>query len=262
VVVAFVIGCAVLLIVIGCSGTSSEGPREQGDAEATKEQTRSPEATASEEARCEGTRTYHLYNVSYNGGGEGPLRTGSEEDMKKAEKKASHDYKWGIKTQDFGVYTTNDLPGCPKGGLLLGTDKADVDPYPDHPGLEAQAGDDEIRGLGANDYLSGGDGNDVLYSGPGEDRIDGGKGEDVIYGGGGNDVGKWPGHGTVPSIDGGPGEDVIYGGDGNDSLSGGGDGQRDKLYCGKGKDGYFADKNDYVDSSCEAPFHPPQCCAA
>ena len=34
--------------------------------------------------------------------------------MKKADKKA------GQMTMNFGVYTTNDLPGCPKGGLLLG----------------------------------------------------------------------------------------------------------------------------------------------
>ena len=46
------------------------------------------------------------------------------------------------------------------------------------------------------------------------------------------------------------GEDVLYGGDGNDTLPAEG-GQRDKLYCGKGKDIYFADKDDYVDSSCE-----------
>src|SRR5215208_5957747 len=174
VVLAFLIGCAVILMA-GASG---------GQAEASKK----------EVARCEGTRKIN---------GNLPAR-----------------------------FTTNDLPGCPQGGLLLGTDKADVDPYPDHPGLEGQAGDDEIRGLGANDYLSGGDGKDVLYGGPGEDRIDGGKGEDVIYGG-----------------------------DGNDSLAAK-DGQRDKLYCGKGKDEYFADKNDYVDSSCEVPVHPSQCCAA
>jgi hypothetical protein len=215
VVVAFVIGCAVLLIVIGCSGTSSEGPREQGDAEATKEQTRSPEATASEEARCEGTRTYHLYNVSYNGGGEGPLRTGSEEDMKKAEKKASHDYKWGIKTQDFGVYTTNDLPGCPKGGLLKGTAKPDK--------LGGKDGDDEVRGLGGSDDIFGGSGNDIIYGGDGNDELESDKGEDVLYGGDGNDI-------------------LI----GAYSL-----GQRDKLYCGEGKDRYLADNNDYVDSSCE-----------
>jgi hypothetical protein len=57
----FLIGCAFLLIVIGCSGTRSEAPQEEGQehTEATKkEQTRAPEATASEEARCEGTRIY------------------------------------------------------------------------------------------------------------------------------------------------------------------------------------------------------------
>jgi len=179
------------------------------------------------------------------------MRSGSEEDMKKADKKA------GQKTEVVDVYTTNDLPGCPKGGLLLGTDKADVDPYPDHPGLEGQAGDDEIRGLGANDYLSGGDGKDVLYGGPGEDRIDGGKGEDVIYGGDGNDVSKEvPGNRPGPGMDGGPDEDMTYGGDGNDSLAAK-EGERERLYCGKGKDEYFADKNDYVSSSCEKKVKPP-----
>ena len=86
----FLIGCAVLL-VIGCTGVRSGAPQ--------KEQARSPEATASEEARCEGTRTFQ---------------------------------KWG------GHFTTNDLPGCPKGGLLLGTDKKDR--------LAGQEGDDKIRG--------------------------------------------------------------------------------------------------------------------
>src|SRR5215204_1165556 len=187
---AFLIGCAVLLLGVGCAGVGSEAPQ--------KEQTHSPQATASEEARCEGTRTLHHYVVAYGRGLYSKERSGSEEDMKKADKKA------GQKTEVIDVYTTNDLPGCPKGGLLLGTDKSDVDPYPDHPGLEGQAGDDEMRGLGANDYLSGGDGEDVLYGGPGEDRIDGGKGffffkQKTAY-----DISKWPGHGTVPMLDGGP----------------------------------------------------------
>jgi len=79
---AFLIGCAVLLLIVGCAGTSSSETSNK------KEQRSSPEATASEEeARCEGTGTYHLYTLKYNGGGEGPLRTGSEEDMKKAAKK-------------------------------------------------------------------------------------------------------------------------------------------------------------------------------
>jgi Ca2+-binding RTX toxin-like protein len=200
VVETFLIGCAVLLLVVGCSGVRTGAPQEkqQGHTEATREQGRSPEATASEEARCEGTRTYRR------------------------------------KTGDMEVYTTNDLPGCPKGGLLLGTDKSDA--QPDHTGLDGKDGDDKIRGLGGSDYIEGGSGDDVIYGGDGDDYLDG--------------VG---------------GKDVIYGGDGNDSLIAN-DGQRDKLYCGKGKDRYMnvGDKIDYVDSSCEKKMPPPprHCCAA
>ena len=70
--------------------------------------------------------------------------------------------------------------------------------------------------------------------------MDGGPSE-AVYGGPGVDY-----------VNGKEGEDVIYGGDGNDWLSGGNlDEQRGKFYCGAGKDHYYADKNDYVDSSCE-----------
>jgi hypothetical protein len=176
VVRAFLIGSAVVLAV-GCAGVRWEAPQEkQRHTEAPKkEQGSSPQATASEEARCEETRTFQ---------------------------------RWG------GHFTTNDLPGCPKGGLLLGTDKKDR--------LAGQEGDDKIRGLGGFDDLKGGPGNDILYGGDGDDLLE-------------------------PAWD----EDVIYGGDGNDWLGGGSDGQRDKLYCGEGKDDYSADKNDYVSSSCE-----------
>ena len=202
----FLIGCVVLLGV-GCAGTSSETSNK-------KEQGSSPEATASEEARCEGTRTYYRYVVVYGNGQNSEVRTGSKEDMKKAGK-----------TTLVDALTTNDLPGCPnKGGLLLGTDKPDAVPH--HPGLNGQDGDDKIRGLGGSDDLNGGPGSDIVYGGDGDDYVGGGKGEDVIYGG-----------------------------DGNDNL-GDLDGQRDKLYCGKGKDRYYADKNDYVDSSCEKKLKP------
>ena len=77
-VVTFLIGCVVLLGV-ACAGTSSETSK--------KEHGRSTEATASEEARCEGTRKINVNMTA----------------------------RW----------TTNDLPGCPKGGLLLGTAKPD-----------------------------------------------------------------------------------------------------------------------------------------
>ena len=203
VVGTFLIGCAVLLLLgVGCAGTSSESSK--------KEQGSSPQATASkEEARCEGTR-----KIKWNGG---PL--------------------------PGGVYTTNDLPGCPKGGLLSGTDKRDK--------LNGFDGDDDIRGLGGNDDVWGGDGNDVIHGGPGNDILEGDKvhekNADVIYGGDGDD-----------SLGGGEGADVIYGGDGNDDLGEGGgvhkDVHPDKFYCGKGKDKIYSPspgKNDYVSSSCE-----------
>jgi hypothetical protein len=164
VVVAFLIGCAVVLMA-GASGVQAE-------------------ASKKEEAQCQGTRTFK---------------------------------KWGEH------FTTNDVPGCPNGGLLSGTDGPD--------NLKGMKGEDEIHGLGGNDYFFGGGGNDVIYGGPGNDTpVDGGKGDDVIYGGDGNDQ----------TLVGGEGEDVIYGGDGNDHLLAV-DWQRDKLYCGKGKDRYLAD---------------------
>lgn len=59
VVVAFLIGCAVLLLG-GCAGPQSQAPpkkEDQGHIEASKEGYEHTEVTASEEARCEGTRT-------------------------------------------------------------------------------------------------------------------------------------------------------------------------------------------------------------
>jgi Ca2+-binding RTX toxin-like protein len=73
----------------------------------------------------------------------------------------------------------------------------------------------------------------------------GNRGDDVLYGGEGSDkLGSDLGQDV--------GEDVYYGEGGNDLIFARfGDRQPDKLYCGKGKDRYFADKVDYVDSSCE-----------
>jgi hypothetical protein len=205
VVRASLIGCAfLLLLVVGCAGGGSETSNK-------KEQGSSPQATASEEARCEGTRTFHVYMV-FCSNCLAVVRTGSEEDMKKADKKA------GKTIEELEVYTTNDLPGCPnKGGLLSGTDKEDA--------LAGKKGGDKIRGLGGNDEFLGGDGNDVLDGGAGNDVLSAGQGEDVMYGGDGND---------------------LLGEKGSDY-----DGQRDKLYCGEGRDEYNAFKKDYVDSSCE-----------
>jgi Ca2+-binding RTX toxin-like protein len=142
----------------------------------------------------------------------------------------------------LGVFTTNDVPGCPTSGLLSGTEKADK--------LHGKKGDDEIHGLDGVDLVIGGDGDDVIYGGPGDDaRLLGDDGDDVIYGGDGDNE----------ELSGWGGEDVLYGGDGNDTLDGtylegalwGVRLQRDKLYCGEGRDEYMADRHDYVDSSCE-----------
>jgi hypothetical protein len=216
VVVSFLVGCAVLLAV-GCAGMREEAPQEeeeqqQGHTEATKqEQGRSPQA-ASEEARCRQTRTIHRTM----GFVDGSFYRG-------------------------GTYHTNDVPGCPKGGLLSGTNTQDL--------LAGEDGDDEVRGLGARDKLFGGYGSDVLYGEAGRDFLVGAGGDDVLYGGDGDDR----------LLYGGAGEDVLYGGDGNDDLDGSDRArapQRDKLYCGKGRDSYLPDRPrgpqlDYVSGSCE-----------
>jgi hypothetical protein len=242
VVRAFLIGCAVLLLAVGCAGVGSEARH--------KEQTHSPQATASEEARCQGTRTILVKS-------------------------------WTKKGQVLVPYITNDVPGCPKGGLLTGTNK------PDH--LAGKDGPDEIRGLGGSDQLEGVLGGDYIYGGPGDDELNnlafknvhghyfhghghyfrfesgikdlsknvlyGGPGDDTISGGSAHD--RLVGGKGSDAIYGGSGEDVLYGGDGNDELdgrdvdSGAKVTQRDKLYCGEGKDKYVANKLDNVSSSCE-----------
>jgi hemolysin type calcium-binding protein len=188
VVGTFLVGCA-LVVMAGCAGVRSGGSQdeEQGHTEATKEQTRSPEATASDEARCAGTRIFVEYGVSW---------------------------------------VTNDVAGCPNGGLLSGTDKPDK--------LDGGDGDDEVRGLGGEDWIDErGAGSDVLYGGDGPDALYGANGEDVLYGGDGNDTldGRDEGHPVK-------------------------DAQRDELYCGEGRDRYLADELDYVSRSCEVKTRP------
>lgn len=210
IVAAFVVGC--MALVVGCSsGVRSGAPNDeqQGHTEATEqEQGHSPRA-ASEEARCEKVRTFHRKNYA-------------------------------------GSYVTNDVPGCPTGGLLGGTDEPE--------NLLGGDGEDEIRGLGGSDNLEGGAGRDVLYGGPGEDYLCSGtlnacgdeSNNDVLYGGGGSDQ-LWAGKGA----------EVLYGGDGNDRLGvlDTKDGGRVELHCGKGWDRYMAGKADFVSSSCEKKWN-------
>ena len=214
----FLIGCAfLLLLVVGCAGTtSSESSKKEGKGhtDATEEQAPSE--------RCEETRTI--------------------EDKYPSSASAS---------ASAVLFTTNDLSGCAKGGLLSGTDKRDT--------LNGFDGDDEIRGLAGPDFILGGVGNDVIYAGPGDDEgkneysgrnVMGNRGDDVLYGGDGNDT-----LGLAMGQD--EGEDVYHGEGGNDGIFADGDRQPDKLYCGKGKDRYIAEKIDYVDSSCEKKMNAP-----
>ncbi len=260
VVRAFLIGCAVLLVV-GCAGTRSEAPQEerQGYTEATREEQGSSPKAAAEAEECAGMRTVDVLK-----------RAGVDKVFDSSVQPGDPEAR----------FTTNDLPGCPNGGLLEGTDKSDK--------LAGEYGEDEVRALGAKDTLSGGSGGDVLYGGPGNDELQagagpvgvepftdsskntlhGGAGKDFLAGAEGNDV-LYGGEGDDKMFWGGGGEDVLYGGAGNDKwlwgdagedvlhsedgdgyLDGKG-GQRDELYCGEGKDEYDADKTDYVSSTCE-----------
>jgi RTX calcium-binding nonapeptide repeat (4 copies) len=192
VVVTLLIGCAFLLLVVGCSGTRSEAPKkkekgrtevttEQEHTEATTEQTRSPEATESEEeARCDGTRI--------------------------------------IKEKYGGPVVTNDVSGCPKGGLLRGTDGRDR--------LAGDDGSDEVRGLGGSDEITDGLGKDLVYGGMGGDNLIGYGGDtslDRFYGGPGDDIVQSR---DVPAV-------------------------KDVVVCGGGTDTVYADKADVGGGGCE-----------
>ena len=197
VVRAFLIGCAVLLVV-GCAGVRSEAPKEQdqGHAEATEGQARSPEAAAPEQARCGGTRT--------------TVRQGFHR-----------------RREDF---LTNDLPGCPKGGPLTGTDKSDnldgkdgddeVRGYGERDFLFGGPANDVLYGgPGDDSLLTGGDGDDVIYGGDGhEGEMYGDSGADVLHGGDGGDFLSTMGDRQPDKLYCGEGKDT-YEADKNDFVS-------------------------------------------
>ncbi len=100
-----------------------------------------------------------------------------------------------------------NLQGSGHGDRLTGND--DVNTF------WAEGGDDEVHGLGGNDWISGGAGDDRLYGDGGSDVLNGGigndtldGGSDVLNGGIGNDT-----------LDGGSGGDLLNGGAGNDTYA-------------------------------------------
>ena len=95
------------------------------------------------------------------------VRKRSRDTLKPPRNKEHSDRCGQTRTIDLqgAVYTTNDVPGCPNGGLLSGTDEADT--------LTGEDGEDEVRGFGAADELWGGLGSDVMYGGSGDDFLTG-----------------------------------------------------------------------------------------
>jgi len=156
VVGAFLIGCAVLLVV-GGSGVQAETSQEkQGHSEATKEQ----------EHRC------GLWRNSIRRRGTRTI------------------------VRDGESYLTNDVPGCPnKGGRFSATGSSCGCALAGKKGDDEISGSsisDELLGGSGKDYLTGQRSDDVLYGGDGEDYLVGGRGEDALYGGDGNDyVDAW-----------------------------------------------------------------------
>jgi hypothetical protein len=165
VVRAFLMGCAVALVLVGCAGVRTEAPKEKSRGTPLKQQPPKNKP----DAKGRGPQEPACYRDTPQGHVETP-------------------------------FTTNDLPECPnKGGLLLGTDGPDelagedgddeVRGRGDKDVLGGGAGDDVIYGGPDDDTFVASEGDDVLYGGPGLDDMSlPGPGEDEIHGGDGDDV--------------------------------------------------------------------------
>lgn len=78
--------------------------------------------------------------------------------------------------------------------------------------------DNELRGLGGNDFLRGYQGDDLMIGAGGNDRLIGENGQDVIRAGAGRDFVN--GGGQRDIIHGGGGDDRLFGLTGNDHING------------------------------------------
>ena len=131
---AFLIGCAILLVV-GCAGVGSEAPQ--------KEQVSSPQAKDSEEeARCEGRRTFKR-----------PWGHFTTNDLSRCPKGGPL----------LGTDGPDRLSGKHGDDEVRGLGAKDE--------LRGGTGNDVTYGGPGGDLLLGAGGEDVLYGGPGDDRI-------------------------------------------------------------------------------------------
>lgn len=97
--------------------------------------------------------------------------------------------------------------------------------------IDGGAGNDRLRGGADTDVISGGDDNDFVQGNQGNDLLYGNNGHDTLRGGQGNDI-----------LIGGNGRDLISGGAGDDTLNG--SGHADTLSGGAGNDVINADDGD------------------
>jgi Ca2+-binding RTX toxin-like protein len=82
--------------------------------------------------------------------------------------------------------------------------------------LNGDAGDDLIQAQGGNDTVKGGIGDDSLLAGDGDDKVYGEAGDDLCAGGAGND--RVEGGVGDDELHDGWGKDVVYGGAGADTF--------------------------------------------
>ncbi len=120
------------------------------------------------------------------------------------------------------------------------------------PLVQAEGGVDVIYAGEGEDYVWAGWGNDVVFGEGGNDRLNGNEGNDILLGGLGIDYLYGDGEGAAQET---PGNDYLDGGDEDDHLWGlagddiliGGKGV-DTIYGGAGRDTYFFNMGDGVDS--------------
>ena len=112
-------------------------------------------------------------------------------------------------TGDITKHSGHVIYGTPTDDTLIGGSHDDK--------INADFGNDYVKGNGGDDIIQGGSGSDKLYGNKGNDFILGGFGDDLIVGGSGND--KLLGGADDDTLIGGSGADFFNCGDGQDAIT-------------------------------------------